>query len=460
MYSSLSPAPSRSPRTRFAARGQALCASLRDNSLRRRFALGAAWSLGAAIVSQGSSLLGSVFCARILGQKGFGELGFVQSTLVMFGALAGVGLGLTTVKHVAEFRMIDPLRTGRIIGCTTLVAIFTGGATTLLLLLFAPLLSLGILNTPQLVPELRIASFLIVFTSVSGTQTGALAGFEAFRMIAGVNLVNGLISLALTITGVLLGRLEGAVWALVISAAIGCGISSIALRRVSRPRGVSVAFGGAWRERRILWTFTLPAYLSDIVLSPVSWISNTILVQQPNGYAEMGIFSAASQWRSSLLFVPLVLGQVLTPITSSLSRHNRNSVRAAMVSTLLVNALCATPVMTVLLFFSKAVMNLYGPSFGGHGAVLKLTAATGALVALLVPFGNLFAGLGRMWPNALMNLGWAVLMVSSAWWLVRHGRGAEGLALAYLLAYSVHAVWTFWFGFRLLNSLNRPGTVI
>ena len=93
------------------------------NSLRRRFANGAFWSVAAAVVSQGMRFLAFVIIARILGKTGFGELGMIQHTVSMFGIFTGLGLGLTATKHVAEFRSTDPSRAGRIMtlsGCSHL----------------------------------------------------------------------------------------------------------------------------------------------------------------------------------------------------------------------------------------------------------------------------------------------------------------------------------------------------
>jgi len=56
-----------------------------------------------------------------------GQLGMVQSTAGMFGIFAGFGMGLTANKHVAELKIKDPARAGRIIGLSSLVSWTTGG---------------------------------------------------------------------------------------------------------------------------------------------------------------------------------------------------------------------------------------------------------------------------------------------------------------------------------------------
>ena len=108
-------------------RGKILAALPKD-SLRARFAKGAFWSLVGAVLAQGLGLGASIVTARILGKVGFGELGMIRSTVGMFGVFAGLGLGLTATKHVAEFRSNHPEKAGRVIGLSAIVATFSGAA--------------------------------------------------------------------------------------------------------------------------------------------------------------------------------------------------------------------------------------------------------------------------------------------------------------------------------------------
>ena len=73
-----------------------------EGSLRARFAIGAFWSVVGAVISRGFLLVASILCARFLGKEGFGALGMIQSTAGMFGAFAGLGLGLTIAKGIVN----------------------------------------------------------------------------------------------------------------------------------------------------------------------------------------------------------------------------------------------------------------------------------------------------------------------------------------------------------------------
>jgi O-antigen/teichoic acid export membrane protein len=422
------------------------------DSLRGRFARGAVWSLIGAVIAQGANLTASVITARLLGREQFGEYGIIQSTVGMLGVFAGFGLGITATKYVAELRTLDPGRAGRIIALGCAVAIISGGLLALGLFVYAPVLAAKTLNAPALADELRIASVLLFFNALSGAQTGALSGFEAFRAIARINMARGLLTFPVTVALVLLWRLPGAIWALAATAALTCILSQIALRRLCAASGIHSRFSSAWKEWRVLWSFSTPAFLAGALTGPVTWAANTMLVNQPGGYAEMGVLSAASQWRTALLFLPGLVGQVALPMLSSLQNiGGKGAVRRVLLGSVLTNALCTAPLLVILLPCSRWIMPLYGTAFSGRGAVLEVSLLSAALLAIQTPVGNFIAAFGRMWVGFFMNAGWAVCLLTIAKVLLGLGWGAQAIACAYLGAYLAHALWTFWFAATVLR---------
>ena len=287
-------------------------------SLRARFTLGIVWSLAGAVVSRGFMLAASVVCARLLGKEGFGALGMIQSTAGMFGIFAGLGLGLTATKFVAEFRRQDPAKAGRILALSASAAFIFGSVITVLLILLAPYLAKHVLATPQLAAPLAIGSGLVFFGAMNGAQTGALAGFEAFKTIARVNAFSGVASFPLIVLGVWRGGLQGAVWGSVAALAINWALNNRALRRECASASISYEFASCHRELGILHRFSLPAFLASIVVGPAIWVCNALLVHQPEGYAELGIYTAADKWRLLILFVPTSVFAMVLPVLSNL----------------------------------------------------------------------------------------------------------------------------------------------
>ena len=429
---------------------------LKASPLGYRLARGAFWSLTGAVVSRTCGLVSSIFVARMLGRVGFGEFGIVQSSVGMFATFAGFGLGLTATKYVAEFRVKDPDRASRILGVSSVLSWVTGAVMTAILFLIGPWLATHTLAAPHLGQLLRISSLILLVGSVNGAQIGALAGFEAFKRIAQLNLISGVIALPVIVIGARCWGLQGVVWGLLTSQVLACILNSYSLRQEARVCGVPVVWSMSKGELDILWRFSLPALVSNAFVGPVYWLCNSMLVNSSGGYSEMGLFNAANQWFGALLFLPGILGQAALPVLSE--RFGQNDLRRSkrvLGFYLKLNGLLVIPLVIVGCLASPLIMSSYGAGFHGAWPVLSIVLVTAGMLAVQTPVGQIIAASDRMWTGSAMNLGWAAGYVALAWLFLRWG--AMGLASARLAAYSVHAVWTFAFAAHLLNRTGgRP----
>ena len=101
----------------------------------------------------------------------------------------------------------------------------------------------------------------------------------------------------LMVLGTWWGGLDGAVLALICSQTLNCFLNFKAVRVEAAKAAIPISLEQARSERAILWKFSLPAVLSGFLVGPVNWVCSTLIVNQPGGYGEMGLFNAASQWR-------------------------------------------------------------------------------------------------------------------------------------------------------------------
>ena len=429
---------------------------LENSPIGLRLARGMFWSLAGALISRGLMLVAGIVVARLLGKAGYGELGIIQSTIGMFGVFAGFGLGLTATKHVAEFRQSDPDRAGRIIGLSSLFATGTGGLMSLGLFIFAPWLAEHTLNAPHLAGVLRIGALILFVSALNGAQTGALSGFEAFKTIAYVNLFVGLLSFPILIAGAYLGGLTGAIWAMAINLCFNWVFNRLALVRETRRYRVPFTFRNCGAEWPILWKFSLPAAMAGSLVGPVNWICNALLVNQPDGYGEMGIYNAANQWYAMLMFLPGLLGGVVLPVLSErLGRNDTNQSTKTMFLAIKVNALFVAPLVLIAGVASPYIMSLYGKGFTNGWLTLVVVLITASLVSINAPVGQIIAASGRMWVGFLMNLGWAFVFIFLTYSFLE--MGALGIASARLGAYLLHTIWVFVFTYYCLKS-NSLGT--
>jgi hypothetical protein len=180
-------------------------AQLETSPLGYRLARGALWTIIAAVVTRALGLLSAIIMARLLGRTAFGEFGIIQSTAGLFGALAGLGIGITATKYVAELRELAPDRCGRVIGFALATAATGGVLAGLALVLLGSWLAAHLLAAPHLARLLQCGAGLVVFGALQGAYLGALAGFEAFKRMAWVSWIGSMLGVPLVVVGTLVG---------------------------------------------------------------------------------------------------------------------------------------------------------------------------------------------------------------------------------------------------------------
>lgn len=406
----------------------------------RRLAVGTWWNMVGTVAARCLSLVASIVAARVLGTTAFGEFGIIQSTVGMAGIFAGLGLGVTATKYLAEFRLKDRERAGRLLALSLCSAVVSGGLMSLLFAAAAPLLAESMLAAQHLTGLLQVGSLLLFVNAVNGAQLGALAGFEAFRAVARVNLFSALATILFQTCGILAAGVKGGVFGLLAAGAVSWSIAHFELRKSAGDSGIQWTFSGWNREIATLWNFSLPSLLASALYGPVSWFCNTLLVRQPDGYAQMGIFNATNQWFAMIMFIPGLVSQVLLPIMSEAAgEENRERSRRILSVSVRCNALVVVPMIVVTCLASPWIMAAYGSQFSDSWPTLTVVIATAGILAVQSPVGQAIIAEGKVWSVFALNLAWAAVLIAAALLLV--GRGAFGLAMARMIAYAVQTFW-------------------
>ena len=417
---------------------------LLGTATRQRLARGAFWGGLAFVLSRGVTLLVSFLLARLLGREGFGEYGMVNTTAGMIGDMAGLGIGATVVKHVAEFKSADPDRAGRILALSSAVSWASAALYAAVFIVLAPWLAEKTLAAPHLATLLRISAFTVAFGVINGVQTSSLAGCEAFRTNTQVGAICSLLQSALVLSGAWFRGIEGAITGMAVSMFAAVLVTRWGMLREWRRFRLRLCWREAAREWRVLLDFSLPTFLSGMSVGPVLWGCSAMLAHRPDGYVQLGVYNAANQWQQAVQLLPGLMGTALLPILAEkCGRGDRRGSLTVMWKMIKLIAVLAVPMAVVLSLASKYIMRGYGVSFVDGYGTLILSVHTATLMAIMVPVGYYIAASGRMWIGFWLNTGWGAAMLLASWLMVRWG--AEGLAGARLVAYACHAVWTFGF---------------
>jgi O-antigen/teichoic acid export membrane protein len=380
----------------------------------------------------------------MLGTDGFGELGMLVSTVGLFGVLAGFGLGTTATKYIAECLRSEPRRAEAVLSLSLHIGIVLSLVAGLALAILAPWLADHSLGRPSLAPVLRISALLLAVSVVAGLLSASLAGFEAYKSIAASSVAQGLATPVVSLPCIWQFGVAGAIAGLTASAAVGLWWAQVALRRELKLHKLSLPpLKQAWDERRVLWTFAAPSMLSALMVVPVTWATNAMLANHPNGYAELGLFNAANQLKTLIAFVPSLLATALLPVLAgTLGEKGHDAFSKAVVTNLHVTWLISLPLAVVTILLGGPLAALFGHSFAASAPMISLLMVATFLTVINTPIGTALAGSGRMWIGAFMNLLWGVvLLVTCAVLVPRHG--GIGLALSYVIAYTSHTVFQF-----------------
>jgi O-antigen/teichoic acid export membrane protein len=429
-------------------------------SLRGRLARGSVWSTFGTVSLQGTAMLAAIFTARVLGKTGFGELGLVRSTVMTFGVLAGTGLGLATTKFVAEFRNVDPARAGRLIGLLLNVAFGLSGAATLVCIALSSPIAARMMNAAWLAGPLRVGALLLFLGTVSGVQMGALSGLEDFRAVALLSVGDAVATLSSTVLGAWLFGLPGAVAGSVLAAALTFPLKQVIIRRRCRDAGITISHRNVSEELPSLWSFVLPAILLGVSAQPFEWMARVILARRPNGFAELGLFTAAYGWGQVVLLVPSQVTAPSMPILANMyGRRDRKGFLRLLKFVAAITAGCGFLVALPLMFLSKWIMRAYGATFANGWRVLAVVAVAYSVASLSSLFRATLVATGQMWWQNAHAAIWGATLVGAFFLLSAHG--AVGLALSYLAAFCVVVVTqgiSAWVAVRRLASFQPVTT--
>ncbi len=411
---------------------------LTSASPRARLARGSALMLAGVGIQQAVALVTSIAAARILGAAGFGELGLVRTTTATFVLVAASQFGLTASRYAAELRTDDPARAGRVLGLLFNTGLIAGGAATALFFLVASPVARDVAQAPQLAGPLALGSTMILLNVISIVQMGSLIGFEAYRPAAMQTVVEGALTAVGTVSGAMTGGVLGAVGGMVLAMAISCLSKGRALSRACQTAGVSIRHRGVAQERRVLWSFLLPAWMYGATTQPFEWLSRLLLARGPGGLIDVGIFSAAYAWGQVLLVVPGQISRAAMPIlTERYVAGNRSAfgrlLRESVTASVLFAVLGAVPVLAC----SSWIMQAYGSAFSTGAAVLAIVAVSSAIRSGSLALHLALLATGRAWQEAAIGVIWGVALLAV---VIFGGGDAITLAWAHVAAAILVAV--------------------
>lgn len=391
----------------------------------------------------GSSFVTNIIFANILGRDVFGEYGMVQSTVITISGIAQLATGFTATKYVAEYRVQDKEKTGRIMGLCSGLSSIAAFVAAAVLLLGATWLAFHTLKAPHMREGLMIAAVIVLFSVLNGYQMGALAGLESYRALAVCAVLCGCAVIGIGTVAAWLWGFEGALASMAFGSLLRWYLFHRVMKTETERHGIKVRYDGIWKEREVIYRFALPTAISGFSSMPALWIANAFLVRQQEGYTQMGLYTSAANLKSLVLFLPFLLNNVsMSLLNSQRGAGDEARYRKVFWTNLVFTAGMAMASAALVAASGKWLLRLYGKDFSEGYPVLVVLMGASIFECIALASYQIVQAQGKMWLSFFaIALPRDAMVALLAFLLIPH-HGAMGLAISYTAAHATAFVVT------------------
>ncbi len=403
-------------------------------SLKARIIQGVFWSLAANALSKLLNFFAMVLVARIFGPNDFGIFDLLRSSLVTFGVFSGMGIGLTATKYIATYYKEDKQKTGSLLGTIYLTTLLTTFIIVTIIFIFSKEFSTLFLNDPNLENILRLGLLLLISNTFFTLQNAILSGFERFKSIAKINFYAGVINIPLVFFFAQYEGVQGVIIAMTISGALQVFYGLYTIITISKEENITISFYNFKNDFVFLWKFAFPTFVATFMVTPTILICKSIIAHTPNGYESLGIFSAAFTIQSILILFSVTLNSALLPILISESKNNNPLIKTI---NIYISWIMGVVIATPVLLLPEITTIIYGKEYFTNEYIITLKLLMLAFIIYMFKesIRRMFIIQTKMWFSVLDNFIWGVILITAT--LIFSSKGSIGLAIAYLLAYSL-----------------------
>jgi O-antigen/teichoic acid export membrane protein len=406
------------------------------NATSRKITKGLIWTFLGTAISKSFFLLAFVVIARIVSVEEYGKIGLLRSFINTFTFFSLASFGVTANKYLAINKDTNKVLASRIYSSTRLFVFILALFILISSILFLEPITLYIVGDVSLKIEVLLSSVIIFFASLNGLQMGALSGLEKFSKISQVHIVNGLLSLPLLCFGAYYKGVFGVIVALLIVNLAIWLCSAFFLHKGLKEFSITFRLDNYSESFKIVKSFTLPSFLSGIMISPVILYCNSLLVNySSDGYEELGFYNAAFLYSSIVSILIGIVGQVFYPF--SMQFFNKKNLKFDFVN-ILTSYILGIFLCFPLLCFPDLFMGIFGKDYGGNTTTLILVVLSTIVIAHRQGIARNFAAGNYMWWSLLSNSFWAINIIFWCYFFLEDG--AIGRAAAFFIAYLINTL--------------------
>jgi len=177
--------------------------------LARRFVGGAIWTVAGTAGSSFITVITTMIVARVLGKQTYGQFVLLQTGISMVGVFAGFGMGAAITRYLAELKLRDPIRLGRILALCKRAVLTFAILIAISLVAAAPQAAETLLNDARLGAPVSFGAVAVLFVTLDGFQKSVLIGLESTRPYAKAAILGAIFGFPFLIGAAFLRGLDG-----------------------------------------------------------------------------------------------------------------------------------------------------------------------------------------------------------------------------------------------------------
>lgn len=390
------------------------------------------------------------FVAILIGPVGIGLQGMYQTIQGFAGTLAGLGIGASGVREVADaFGSGDQDRVARTVLTLRRMCWITGlGGGILLAALSLPLSNLAF-QSPDYAFEISLLGISLLLGNLAAGQSALIQGARRISDLARMRILGSIIGSVVSVGLYAWLGIDGIIPALLILALVTLVIANrfaarIPLQKVSMPWKESFrAAGGLVRLGiALMWTGLLGAAVG---------LATRAMITHQLDLVAVGIFVAA--FRLSGQFVDFILGAMGADYYPSLTalNHDHERMRQLVNQQTEVGLLLGLPgLIATLAFAPMAIAIFYSSEFTPAAELLRwfVLGCMGRVISWPLGFVMLAKGKGSLFAGTQTAFNLIHLELIAIGLIVF---GLKGVALAFFILYIITTIVVYLISYRLID---------
>lgn len=389
------------------------------------------WAMFGNMLAKGLAFVSAIYVARLLEKDLYGEYGLLRNFVVNISILSTFGLGYTSTKFISE-RKEDKNNTKQVIQASINLTFIISCVIALLILIFSKEIATVYLKLPHLDVYLKGVAIWVVLNAITTTQTGILAGLGAYKKMALYSFYVGVFSFVSTLIGTYFFHFKGAILSLIITQGFNLLLFKLLISNINKPDKKGFVKDDSDSLYFKMFSFSAPIALQEMTYNITSVLVFVVILDLSNT-GELGLFTAAMQWSSIVLFLPTILRNVLL---KHFSENNNNIIELKKIvyrSLALIFGLTLLPLI-LLVFLHPFLESLYGPTFNGMLKPIIILLTATIFMSMNSVFNQAFMAFDKNWIMFFMRFIRDVGILIVGYILIKkfNFQAATGMTLSYL----------------------------